>query len=79
MSAMVERDLITQLARLELEESELSARRRKLHDRIAIFPSHALREAERELSLHRREVHRRIDETRAELAAVRQATPAEHA
>lgn len=75
----MERELIAQLARLELEESEVSARRRKLHDRIAIFPSAALREAEQELSLHRREIHRRIDETRAELAALRLATPAERA
>jgi hypothetical protein len=71
MSTTVERELIAELARLELEESEVSARRRKVHDRIAIFPSATLLETERELSLHRREIHRRIDETRAELAAVR--------
>jgi hypothetical protein len=67
----VERELVAQLARLELEESDASSRRRKLHDRIAIFPSAALLEAERELSLHRREIHRQIDATRAELAALR--------
>jgi len=71
MSTIVQQELIAQLARLELEEAEVSARRRKLHDRIAIFPSPALQEAERDLSLQRRELHRRIDETRAELAAVR--------
>jgi hypothetical protein len=66
-----EQELIAQLARLELEESEISSRRRKVHDRIAIFPSPALIEAERELSLHRRDLHRRIDATRAELATMR--------
>jgi hypothetical protein len=67
----IERELITQLARLELEESDVSARRRKLHSRIAIFPTPALQEAERELSTYRRELHRRIAATRAELAAMR--------
>jgi hypothetical protein len=71
MRAIAEQELIAQLARLELAESELSTRRRKIHDRIAIFPSQALQEAERELSLQRREIHHRIDATRAELAAVR--------
>jgi hypothetical protein len=77
MRSIVERELIAQLARLELEESELSTRRRKLHDRIAIFPSPALMEAERELSLQRREIHRQIDAARVELAALRQGAPAE--
>ena len=72
-----ERELITQLARLELEESELSSRRRKLHDRIAIFPSPTLIDAERELSLQRRDVHHRINEVRAELAALRRGTAVE--
>ena len=77
MNTTVERELIAQLARLELEESEVSARRRKVHDRIAIFPSPALMEAERELSLRRREIHHQIDETRAELAVLRHSIPAE--
>lgn len=71
MRTPAEKELITQLARLELEESDVSSRRRKLHDRIAIFPSPALLEAERELSLQRRDLHRRIDATRAKLAAAR--------
>jgi hypothetical protein len=71
MSTIVQQELIAQLARLELEESEVSARRRKLHDRIAIFPSPALQEAEQELSLQRRELHRRIDAARAELSSSR--------
>ena len=66
-----ENELIAQLARLELEESDVSSRRRKVHDRIAIFPSPALLEAERELSMSRRDLHRRIDAARAELAAMR--------
>jgi hypothetical protein len=74
-----EQELIAQLARLELEESEVSSRRRKVHDRIAIFPSPALLEAERELSLHRRDLHRRIDATRMELAAVRHGSTVEPA
>jgi hypothetical protein len=79
MRTNVEQELIAQLARLELEESEVSSRRRKVHDRIAIFPSRTLQEAERELSVQRREIHHRIDATRAELAAVRQGITTEHA
>lgn len=71
MRSPAEQELVAQLARLELEESEVSSRRRKLHDRIAIFPSHALLEAERELSLQRRDLHRRIDATRADLTELR--------
>ena len=77
MRSIIERELIAQLARLELEESEVSTRRRKFHDRIAIFPSPALLEAERELSLQRREIHRQIDAVRAELVALRLGTPVE--
>jgi hypothetical protein len=79
MRTTTEQELIAQLARLELAESEVSARRRKNHDRIAIFPSQALQEAERELSLQRREIHHRIDATRAELAAVRLGITSERA
>jgi hypothetical protein len=74
-----ERELIAQLARLELEESDVSSRRRKLHDRIAIFPSPALLEAERDLSMRRRDLHRRIDAKRAELAAARDSATVEQA
>jgi hypothetical protein len=77
MRSGVEQEVLAQLARLELEESEASTRRRKLHDRIAIFPSPALLEAEQELSLQRREIHRQIDALRIELAALRHSTPVE--
>jgi hypothetical protein len=79
MRRIAERELVAQLARLELEESDVSARRRKFHDRIAIFPSPALLDAERELSLQRRELHRQIDAVRAELIALRHGTPVERA
>ncbi len=79
MRSPAERELIAHLARLELDESEVSSRRRKLHDRIAIFPGPALLEAERELSLQRRDLHRRIDATRAELAATRHSIAVEPA
>jgi chromosome segregation ATPase len=57
------------LAELEAEERSISDRRRKLHDRIAMFPdaSGELERRERELSQQRRELHARIDVLRAEL------------
>jgi hypothetical protein len=39
MDTLGKQDLIAQIASLELEEQQVSARRRKLHDRIAIFPN----------------------------------------
>jgi hypothetical protein len=55
------------LEQLEKEERLVSARRRKLHERIAIFPDTAAahEEEERELSTRRRELHRQIDDLRA--------------
>jgi uncharacterized coiled-coil DUF342 family protein len=57
------------LAELEAEERSVSDRRRKLHERIAMFPeaSDELERRERELSQQRRELHERIDNLRAEL------------
>ena len=54
----------------ELEEAEraLSASRRRLHDRIALYPDMNgadLEAQERELSERRRELHARIDRLRA--------------
>jgi len=70
-----ERELDLQLEQLEEEERDVSLRRRKLHDRIAIFPDNAARaeleRRERELSKERRELHRRIDLLRAERTDVR--------
>jgi chromosome segregation ATPase len=70
MSEADERQLDTLLEQLEEEERDLSFRRRKLHERLAIFPESpsdidlAAREAE--ISRQRRELHQRIDELRAE-------------
>ena len=57
------------LAELEAEERSVSERRRKLHERIAMFPeaSDELERRERELSAERRALHERIDNLRAEL------------
>lgn len=57
------------LEQLEAKELDVSAKRRRLHDRIATFPASASDESrelrERELSQERRELHRQIDELRA--------------
>ena len=68
------REFLAEIALLELEEHTISARRRRLHERIAIFPSDAAHQAERELSAYRLELHRRIDTARAKLAD-RELTP----
>ena len=58
-----------ELVQLEEEERSVSTRRRKLHERIAMFPdaSGELERRERELSQERRELHARIDNLREEL------------
>jgi chromosome segregation ATPase len=56
------------LKELEAEEQLLSASRRRLHDRIALYPDMNgadLEAKERELSERRRELHARIDSLRA--------------
>jgi DNA repair exonuclease SbcCD ATPase subunit len=69
MDDLDERELDALLEQLEAEEQHLSVTRRRLHDRIAMFPGSAssadLELRERELSSERRELHRRIDELRA--------------
>ena len=52
------------LAQLESEERALSARRRKLHERIAIFTdtSGLWEQQEQEISAKRRALHRQIDQ-----------------
>jgi hypothetical protein len=60
-----EREVIGELMKqLEAEERALSVRRRKLHDRIAIFPdtTGTLEEQEREISRKRRVLHQQIDQ-----------------
>jgi hypothetical protein len=63
-----ERTLAAELIALEREEREVSALRRKLHERLASFPNPLTEEREREISRHRRELHQRIDLLRDELA-----------
>jgi hypothetical protein len=56
------------LKELEEEERVLSASRRRLHDRIALYPDTTdadLEAKERELSQRRRELHAQIDSLRA--------------
>ncbi len=74
-----EHHLDAHLARLEDEERLVSARRRKLHERMAIFPddSGELERQERELSARRRALHRQIDEVREQRGAARDAEPDE--
>jgi len=70
-----ERALEAELQRLEEEERDLSLLRRRLHDRMAIFPdaegAQELAAREADLSKQRREVHRRIDELRAQRNVLR--------
>jgi hypothetical protein len=63
-----ERRLALELIGLEQEEEEVSAFRRRLHDRLASFDNPTVEEREREVSLQRLELHRRIDVLRAQLA-----------
>jgi hypothetical protein len=61
-------DIEELLKELEAEERALSANRRRLHDRIALYPdigSADLDAQERELSQRRRDLHARIDALRA--------------
>ena len=67
MNAVSEVELVTRLARLERDERLISARRRKLHERIASFPTPEHEEAECELSRQRRDLHRRIAAVQAEI------------
>jgi hypothetical protein len=60
-------ELETLLERLENEEREISALRRKLHERLASFPNEVTEQHEREISKKRRELHAQIDDIRAKL------------
>lgn len=60
--------LEAELEQLELEEREISLRRRHLHERIDRgFPNESLVEEEKRVSAARRELHVRIDVLRARL------------
>ncbi|MBA2299010.1 MAG: hypothetical protein H0W14_13360 [Actinobacteria bacterium] len=63
--------LALELVQLERKEPEISARRRKLHDRLNAFPNEFTQRQEREVSAERRAMHERIDELHAQLAPLR--------
>lgn len=63
---MDDEQLDAQIEALEAEEREVSARRRKLHDRLASFPNEVTMQQEQEISKHRRELHIQIDSLKAE-------------
>lgn len=65
-----ERQLAEELIALEDEEAEVSALRRRLHDRLGGFPNPVTEERAREVSTYRRELHERIDLVRGQLAAL---------
>jgi predicted nucleic acid-binding Zn-ribbon protein len=75
MSDLTEHQISVLLERLENEERDISLRRRKLHDRIAMFPDGPAKEElerrEREISTERRELHRRIDELHVQRTELR--------
>lgn len=59
--------LLVELEHLERREREVSALRKKLHDRLDSFPNDVTLARERQVSAERRELHARIDELRAAL------------
>ena len=60
-------NLIVALEQLERREREVSAFRKRLHDRLDSFPNEVTQTHERQVSAERRELHIRIDELRATL------------
>ena len=63
-----------ELESLEAEEKEISAIRRKMHERIDLgFPTDLLIQQEHKLSKERRELHGRIDALRAQLELLERA------
>ena len=76
MTHDTEKELQELLDELEEEEREISLRRSRLHDRLALYPEYGdgeLEQAERELSARRRELHARIDAIRAQRSSARAA------
>ena len=67
MEEQSEAELEALLEKLETEERDISALRRKLHERLASFPNEVTEQHEREVSKQRRELHVRIDDLRARL------------
>ncbi len=64
--------LLVELEHLVRREREVSALRRKLHDRLDSFPNEVAQTREREVSAERRDLHLRIDQLRASLHIHRQ-------
>ena len=62
--------MIVELEHLEHREREVSALRRRLHDRLDSFYNEVTGGREEQLSAERRELHARIDVLRAELRAL---------
>jgi hypothetical protein len=58
---------LLELEQLEHREKEVSALRRRLHDRLDSFANEVTLARERELSLERKQLHLLIDALRAEL------------
>jgi hypothetical protein len=74
MAADSKTELDALLEQLEAEEQAVSLQRRRLHDRLALYPGGGgsdLEAKERELSARRRELHQRIDALRAQRSASR--------
>jgi hypothetical protein len=74
MATDSDQELEALLEELEAEEQAVSLQRRRLHERLALYPGQNgsdLEAKERELSARRRELHRRIDALRAERSAAR--------
>ena len=63
--------LAIELVQLERRERELSARRRRLHDRLNAFPNEFTERQARAVSAERRATHTRIDELKAQLLPLR--------
>jgi hypothetical protein len=59
--------MLVELEQLEVREREVSAMRRKLHDRLDAFPNEVTAKREKDVSKERRSLHRRIDILRGEL------------
>ena len=59
--------LEARLEQLEQEERDVSALRKKVHDRLSSFPNEQVMQQERELSARRRELHQEIDELRIKI------------
>ena len=59
--------LVIELAELERRETEISAHRAKLFDRLASFPNEFTHRQEGKVSAERRAIHGRVDELRAQV------------